>query len=108
MTTSRTRSAKQFSDHTHRLAGMWVVAVTTGVLALASLLVMTSTAAAGRDPGCPPPSAQLNAAQPSAQSTCAALDGPHLTSTPIIVDEPLDVAVNQTPTGTTTLPATTP
>jgi hypothetical protein len=84
------------------------VAITAAVLAFGALLVMASTAAAGGAPGCPPPSAQLIAAQPSAPSgfNCAARDATNLT--PTTVSEPVDVDVVETPTGTTTLPDTAP
>jgi hypothetical protein len=90
---------------------MWIVAVTAALLALASLLAMTSTTSASGDPGCPPPSAQLSAAQPGAPSEfkCAALDETYLTDpSPTTVSEPVDGDVVQTPTGTTTLPGTAP
>lgn len=111
MTTTRTRIAEQAHDYSHRLVGMWIVAVTAALLALASLLAMTSTTSASGDPGCPPPSAQLSAAQLSApaESICAALDEAPLTNpTPTTNGEPVNVNVVQTPTGTTTLPGTAP
>jgi hypothetical protein len=84
-----------------------MVAVTATVLAVAALLVMTSTAAAGGDPGCPPPSAQLASTQP--ELNCRALDSTPstmLSSPP--VSEPAEVDLARTPTGTTTLPGTAP
>ena len=85
-----------------------MLAVTAAVLALGTLLVVTSTAAAGGTPGCPPPSAQLAAVQPG-EFDCAAPYEPHLANlTPTTVGEPLDTQVVETPTGTTTLPAAAP
>jgi hypothetical protein len=103
MTTRRTRS----TDRTQRSVGSWMVAVTAAVFGLAALLVMTSTAAAGGDPGCPPPSAQLASTQP--QLNCSAVGETHLTTLPsTLIGEPVEVDFARTPTGTTTLPGTAP
>jgi hypothetical protein len=89
---------------------MWMMVVTAAVLALGLLLVTTARATAG-GPGCPPPSAQLAAAQPSTPTEvdCGALDEIQTnkpTSTPVA--ETLDVDVTQTPTETTTQPVSAP
>jgi hypothetical protein len=107
MTRTCTRSAHQLGDQPHRSAGMWIVAVTAALLALATLLMMTSSAAASGEPGCPPPSAQLAAAQP--EPNCSALGESFLTSlSPAVVNESVEADVVQTPTGTTTLPDAAP